>query len=61
MVSIESLKNDLAEAQGTILILMQEGDDGVGYPNSEWADEMYSAYELVKKAIQSLDRASLFG
>ncbi len=57
MVSLESVKADLAEAQGRILILMQEGDSGVGFANVEWADEMFDAYEHTKKAIQSLNRA----
>lgn len=57
MVSIESVKAELAEAQGRILILMQEGDDGEGFTNIEWADEMFDAYEHTKKAIKSLERA----
>lgn len=60
MVSVDSVKNDLAEAGGRILILMQEGDSGKGFANVEWADEMFDAYEHVKKAIQSLNRAADF-
>jgi hypothetical protein len=60
MVSIESLMADLAEIQGRTLILMQEGDDGTGFQNVEQADELYDAYELIKKAIQSLDRARMY-
>lgn len=61
MVSLESVKADLAEAQARILILMQEGDDGKqNFANVEWADEMFDAYEHAQKAIKSLNRASMF-
>lgn len=64
MVSAESVKLDLAEAQSRILILMQEGDEGgnslANFPNVEWANEMFDAYEHIKKAIQSMNRAELY-
>lgn len=58
MASLESVKIDLAEAQGRILVLMQEGDSGEGFDNVAWSDEMFDAYEHIKKAIRSLDRAA---
>lgn len=59
MVSINTVKDDLADSAGRILILMQEGDSEHGFVSPEWADDMYGAYELVRKAIQSLDQAEL--
>lgn len=57
MPSVESVKLALGDAAGTILVLMQEGDSGEGFANIEWSDEMFDAYEHVKKAIQSINRA----
>lgn len=60
MVSLESVRDDLAEGAGRILILMQEGDTEAGFTvNEEWADEMYQAWEHVHWARQALDRAIL--
>ena len=59
MVSVESVANDLAEAAGDIIRIMQQSDLDDEY-GSEWADEMYDAYELVKKAIQSLARSAMY-
>lgn len=57
MVSVESVVENLAYEMGRILILMQEGDTPNGFSNVEWADEMYDAYEHVKKATQCIHRA----
>lgn len=56
MVSVDSVKADLAEASGNILLLMQQMDDGEFF-NIEWSDEMFDAYELVSKAVKCLGNA----
>lgn len=60
MVSLRSVKDSLGEAGGRILVLMQEGDSERGFVNTEWADEMFDAFEHVKKAINSLERAEMY-
>lgn len=58
MASIDSVRLDLSEVRGTILVLMQEGDTGSGFePSPEWADHMFRAWELAGFAIEELDRA----
>lgn len=59
-VSVEAVIANLAEEQGRILILMQEGDGQSGFANVDWSDSMFDAYELIKKAIRSLNEASLY-
>ncbi len=53
MVSSESTKSLIVEAKGNILIMMQD----VAYVNTEWAEEMYEAWDHLKLAISALERA----
>lgn len=60
MVSIESVRDNLLDEASRILILMQEGDRrGAGFVNTEWAEEMYEAYQRVQEAVATLGRAKL--
>lgn len=58
MASLEYVAKDLGDAAGRLLVLMQEGDSEHGFTNVEWADEMFDAYEHVKKALACVHRAA---
>ena len=53
MVSSESTKSLIVEARGNILIMMQD----VAYVNTEWAEEMWRAYELMRYALEAIEKA----
>ncbi len=60
MTSMESVRSLIAEAKSQTLILMQEGTEGHDYTASEsWADAMYEAWSLLKRAETFLDQAEL--
>lgn len=56
MVSLESVKYQLLEQRGNILIILQEQDTGY-FDDQVWQDELFAAWELVGLAVEALDRA----
>ncbi len=53
MVSNESTKNLILEAKGNILVMMQD----VTYPDTEWAEEMWHAWDHLNFALMRLEKA----
>ncbi len=53
MVSSESTKSLIVEAKGNILIMMQDVQD----VNTEWAEEMWEAWDHLTFALMRLERA----
>jgi hypothetical protein len=62
VVSLERIHDDIGDLRHNILLLMQEGDTSAGFEaNSEWADELYAAWEQLGEVIKHVRRARIAG